>query len=311
MAQPATPGCIKGCIIVPIITILVLVIVVVGGAFIVLNMTPADLGIADVELFEGETFETLGLANVKFKEIPNFIKDLTNVDESKIVTNTYTEEDKTSANDNISGSNIKKKEDNTIDYSSIATDKIIYPTKQNVEYNDTTLAYIFNQMLADGAESSDDAVEFLKELNANINEVTIAPGENGYSLRIVASISLQSITGEVKAALKEAGIDGLISLPEKVFLVSYSDMEINAEGTLVTTSKSLKINDSDNPISQAIMKVLAKKANETAQEEGQQIDTSSNVVNDEIGKAFVSIVSNLGKPVELKEGAIVVETYTE
>lgn len=311
MAQPATPGFIKGCIIVPLITILVLVIVVVGAGLIVLNMTPADLGIADVELFDGETLTTLGLADVKLKEIPAFIKEIMNVEEDKIVTNAPKEEDKAAAENKIAGSSVQMKEDGvTIDYSSIVTDKIIYPTKQTIEYDDTTLAYIFNQMISDGAESSDEAIEFLQEIDASINEVTISKSEEGSSLRLVASIDLTSMTEELVSALKEAGVGNFIKLPEKAYLVSYSSITINEEG-LVTTSQSLKINDSDNPISKAIMKVLAKKANETAQEEGQQVDTNANVVNDKIGEAFVSIVSNLGKPVEIKDGAIAVETYTE
>ena len=311
MAQPATPGFIKGCIIVPLITILVLVIVVVGAGLIVLNMTPADLGIADVELFDGETLTTLGLADVKLKEIPAFIKDIMNVEEDKIVTNAPKEEDKVAAENKIAGSSVQMKEDGvTIDYSSIVTDKIIYPTKQTIEYDDTTLAYIFNQMISDGAESSDDAIEFLQEIDASINEVTISKSEEGSSLRLVASIDLTSMTEELVSALKEAGVGSFIKLPEKAYLVSYSSITINEEG-LVTTSQSLKINDSDNPISKAIMKVLAKKANETAQEEGQQVDTNANVVNDKIGEAFVSIVSNLGKPMDIKDGAIAVETYTE
>lgn len=310
MAQPATPGLIKGCIIAPLVTILVLVIVVVGGALIVLNMTPADLGIADLELFEGETLETLGLADVKLKEIPAFIKEIMNVDESKIVTNAPTEQDETAAKGNIAGSSIVK-EDGDIDYSSIITDKVIYLTKQNVEYSDTTLAYIFNQMIVDGAESNEDAIEFLKSVNASIGEVTIDKTESVATLRIVATIDLNSIIGEVKSALDEAGVGSFVTLPEKVFLVSYSEMTINEDGQLVTTSQSLKINDSDNPVSQAIMKVLAKTAQDIAKEEGQQVDTSENVVNAKIGEAFVAIVSNLGKPVEVKDAAIVVETYTE
>lgn len=309
MAQPSTPGLIKGCIIVPLVTILVLVLVVVGGGLIVLNMTPADLGLADVELFEGETLATLGLADVKLKEIPKFLKELMNPDETKILENQFdATQEQGKAEENIANSSVQKKENGDIDYSSIVTDKIIYPTKQNIEYNDTTLAYIFNQMVADGAESSDEAVEFLQELDASIAEVSIK--EDG-TLRIVAYIDLSSLTGELKQALDEAGVGSFVKIPERVYLVSYSGLSIDAEGKLVAESKSLKINDSDSPISNAIMKVLARKANEVAEDEGQQIDTSENVVNGKIGEAFVAVVSNLGKPIEVKAGAIVVETYTE
>ena len=133
----------------------------------------------------------------------------------------------------------------------------------------------------------------------------------GDRLRIVAYIELASLTDDLKSALDEAGVGSFVKIPDKVYLVSYSGLTIDAEGNLVTQSKSLKINDSDSPISTAIMKVLAKKANEVASEEGQQVDTSEAVVNGKIGEAFVAVVSNLGKPVEVKAGGIVVETYTE
>lgn len=309
MAQPSTPGFIKGCVIIPLIVVLVLVLVIVGGGLIVLNMTPADLGIADMELFEGETLASLGLADVKLKEIPKFLNELMNPDESKILENQFNAtEEQGKAEENIANSSVAKKENGDIDYSSIVTDKIIYPTKQNIEYKDTTLAYIFNQMVADGSESSDEAVEFLQELNASISEVSIK--EDG-TLRIVAYIELASLTDDLKSALDEAGVGSFVKIPDKVYLVSYSGLTIDAEGNLVTQSKSLKINDSDSPISTAIMKVLAKKANEVASEEGQQVDTSEAVVNGKIGEAFVAVVSNLGKPVEVKAGGIVVETYTE
>ncbi|MBO7178472.1 MAG: hypothetical protein J6V69_05165 [Clostridia bacterium] len=309
MAQPSTPGFIKGCVIVPLVTILVLVIVVVAGGLIVLNMTPADLGLADLELFEGETLASLGLADIKLKEIPKFLNELMNPDETKILENQFdATEEQGKAESNIADSSVAKKENGDIDYSSIVTDKIIYPTKQNIEYKDTTLAYIFNQMVADGAESSDEAVEFLKELNASISEVSIK--EDG-TLRIVAYIELASLTNDLKEELNEAGVGSFVKIPERVYLVSYSGLSLDAEGNLVTTSKSLKINDSDSPISTAIMKVLAKKADEVATEEGQQVDTSEAVVNGKIGEAFVAVVSNLGKPVEVRAGAIVVETYTE
>ncbi|MBQ8178421.1 MAG: hypothetical protein IJ033_04430 [Clostridia bacterium] len=311
MAQPATPGCLKGCIIGPIITIIAVILIIVIAAVVVVNLTPDQLGIADLELFEGETLRTLGLADVKIKDVFSFIDTLMNPNEEDIVQNPVDNEvEKGKADAAIEDSSVAKKDDGTIDYSSIVTDKIIYPTTQEITYSDTTLAYIFNQMVSDGAESSDEAIKFLQDLDAKINEVTIAKDGDNWSLRIVASIETTAIAGDINATLDEMGVGGLFTLPEKVYAVSYSTLSLGAEG-LETESVSLKINDSDNPMSKAIMKVLAKKANETAEQEGQEVDTSENAVNDEIGNAFVSVVTNLGKPIAIQEHAIVVETYTE
>lgn len=310
MAQPATPGCIKGCIIGPIIVVVVLILAIVIGAVVLVNLTPDQLGIADIELFEGETLRTLGLADVKIKDVFDFIDTIMNPNEDEIVQNPIDNEvEKGKADTAIEGSSVAKKDDGSIDYSSIVTDKIIYPTTQEITYSDTTLAYIFNQMVTDGAESSDEAIKFLQDLDAKIDEVTITKNGETWSLRIVASLETQAIAGDINATLDEMGVGGFFSLPDKVFAVSYSTLSL-AEDGLKTESVSLKINDSDSPVSQAIMKALAKKAKE-ATEDSQEVDTSEGAVNNEIGKAFVSVVTNLGKPVAIQEHAIVVETYTE
>ncbi len=311
MAQPATPGCVKGCIIGPIIAIVAIILIIVIAAVVVINMTPDQLGIADIELFEGETLRTLGLADVKIKDVFSFIDELMNPKESDIVKNPINNEvEKGKADAAIESSSVAKNDDGSINYASIANDKIIYSTTQEITYNDTTLAYIFNQMVSDGAESSDAAIKYLQDLDAKINEVTIVRNGETWSLRIVASIETTSIASEVNASLEEMGVGGLFGLPEKIYAVSYSTLSLG-EDSLTTESVSLKINDSDSPVSQAIMKVLTQKANDTAAQEGQVVDTSENAVNVEIGKAFVSVVTNLGKPIAIQEHAIVVETYTE
>lgn len=312
MAQVATPGCAKGCIIAPIVTVIVLILVVVIAFVVLINMTPADLGLADVDLFEGETLRSLGLADVKIKDLYGHIETLLNPKTEDIVLNPVNNEvEKGTADAAIEESSVAKKEDGSVDYSSIATDKVIYPTKKEITYKDTTLAYIFNQMVSDGAESSDEAIKYLQELNAIIDEVTITKDGETVALRVVASIKTDTIAGDVNAMLKEANIDGLFTLPEKVYAVSYSTLTINSDGMLVSNPVSLKINDSDNPLSKAIMKVLAKKANDIAEENGGEVDSSENAVNEQIGKAFCSVVSNLGQPKALNNNEIVVETYTE
>ncbi|MBO7155927.1 MAG: hypothetical protein J6V83_00820, partial [Clostridia bacterium] len=113
MAQPAHTGCLKGCIITPIITFIVLVLIIVIGVTVVLNMTPEKLGLADMELFEGETLRSLGLADVKIKEVFKLIKSIMDEpDESTIVTNKFdAQTEQTTTNSVVSGSNIVQADD--------------------------------------------------------------------------------------------------------------------------------------------------------------------------------------------------------
>lgn len=299
MAQPSHPGCLKGCIITPIITLVVIILIAVIGVTVVLNMTPEKLGIADMELFDGETLRSLGLAEVKIKEVFNLLKSIMDEpDEATIVTNKFDEQaEQSTTNNAVSGSNIVK-EDGSIDYVAMLENKVVYPEEKLITYNDTTLAYIFNQMIADGSADSDEAIKFIKELNAVINEVSIIKAGDATTLRIVASISTGSIAEEVNATLKENGagfVANMFKLPEKIYLVSYLNLSANEQGELVTSSQSIKINDTDNAVSEAIFKVLSKKAEEVAEDEGQEVNTDRNVVNSKIGEAFVAIVKNLGK----------------
>lgn len=310
MAQPVTPKCLRGCIIAPLVTIIVLILVIVIATVVVLNMTPDQLGIADVEVFDGETFRTLGLADIKFKDFAKHLDALLNANEDEIVQNPVDETaEKENADTAVEDSSVSKKSDGSIDYSSILQDKITYSTEQQITYKDTTLAYIFNQILEDGAVSNDDAVKFLKDINASISEVTISKNGGNATLRIVVCIDTKSIKEEVKSSLDEVGAGRYITIPDKVFLVSYQTLDVNADNALVTSSVSLKINDKDNPLSDAIFKVLAKRTQEVANQNNLSADTSKEAVNNEIGKAFVSIVTNLGEPVAINEHEIVVKTY--
>lgn len=74
-----------------ILITLVLIVVLVAVAFVVvINLTPRQLGLADMQI-EGQTFEELGIADVKIINIYKSIKSLSEVEEDKVVTNKYDE----------------------------------------------------------------------------------------------------------------------------------------------------------------------------------------------------------------------------
>lgn len=277
-----------------LISILVIVIVIVVAGAVVLNLTPEQLGFADMELFEGQTLRDLGLANVKLIEAYKLLKAMLTPNEAEIVTNPYVEAtEAVNSTSNLANSNVAVDENGKPDYTSIATDPVIYDKEYLISYSDTTLAYIFNQMIVGGIENSDteESIEFLKELNAKIEEVTITGAGADAKLRIVVSIDISSIKAEVEEEL--GALANIVPIPEKIFIVNYSKITADANGYVVATGETIRINDAESQIADAIFKVLGEKAEETT---GETIEgNGQNQVSKTIGDAFSDIVKNLGR----------------
>ena len=304
MAQAATPKCLKGCCLSTIITILLIVVFIGVAVAVVLNMTPDKLGIADIafDFLGGKTLRDYGLADVKIKEAFKLLKEIMNPDEDAIVTNRYDESsDGASARDNTANSSVVK-QDGSYDYASIVSEKVVYDKAYLKNYNDTTLAYMFDSMISSaetGIEAEGDpdstGVKFLRELSANVNEVTIKEADGGYTLRIVASISLAPLKQDFEEALKSANIpQSLVKLPDRIYIVSYGTVTADAEGKLVATPVDIRINDVENAVADVLFAVLAENASEAAGESDSEAVDKNNI-NGEILDAFAGIINNLGR----------------
>ncbi len=273
-----------------LIFVVVIVVLVVAAVFTVANLTPNQLKLGDYEIYEGNSLNDLGLGDTKFKEVYYLYKDLSNVEEDKIVTNGYdATEEKTTAETTLEDSNIPKNTSGEPDYTSIVTTPVTYDNKYVINYSDTTLAYIFDSIISQGSQtsSSDANINFLKDLNANIDEFTITDKTTYFQMRLVMSIETSAIKNQINEAL--GSFASYVTLPERLYIVSYNKLSADNKGVLTTTSESIKINDSDNQVSQVIFQVLAKNIS------GSSSDNDSDAINNVIGSAFSSIVSNLGK----------------
>ena len=306
MAQPATPKCLKGCCLTILIIVLLVVVLIGVSVAVVLNMTPDRLGIADIafDFLGGKTLRDYGLADVKLKEAVKLFKEIMNPDEDKIITNRFDEStDKPAAQSNADNSSMAK-EDGSYDFSSAVSGKVVYDKVYLKRYLDTTLAYMFDSMISsaeNGVEAEGDpdstGVKFLRDINANVNEVTISASGNGYTLRIVASISLETLQDELKNALADAKIpQSLIKIPDRIYIVSYATISADGEGRLVTVPQDIRVNDVENVVADAIFAVLADSAADAAGDNADAIDVSDkNDINAEILKAFASVINNLGR----------------
>lgn len=277
-----------GCLGKTLISLLVIVVVLVVAVVTLLHLTPNHFKLGDVQI-AGTSINELGLGDTKFIDIIKSFLDLKKPDESAIVTNPPTPEDKAAVMDKVeAGSSITLKEDGTPDFSSIATDPIVYDKEYLISYTDKELAGLFQNIITDAKAKQDapDSIKFLADLDATIASITISNKSNGKAdMRIVAKINLGSLKDDI---LKNLPAFLGNQLPDTVYIATYGTISANITGDVIYTHVDCLINDKDDALSTAIFKVIASKAN-------LENDQDPKVaVGSKVGAGFKQVVGNLG-----------------
>lgn len=254
-------------------------VIIVGVAFVVLvNMTPRKLGFASLNI-QGVTIEDLGLADEKIWDIAMGFKGFANPKEDEIITNPYNEvEDKKDADKALEGSKVSS------DYSAIAAGKVTYKKRYLKNYKDTTLAYIFNQIVKSTTDTN-ESVQFVKELGLNLAEVTINKTSAEMTLNTVSKANVEKYKTQIEDTLGAA--KSFITIPKEAYFASEFTFTVDTEtGKMITTSKNMVLNgDNDSVISKAIFTILMNALGK---------DYTIESFNEEFGKGFSTIIYNLG-----------------
>lgn len=297
MAQPTTNGILKFLFKAIILPIIVFVLVVGIAVLVVGNMTPTQLGVADLEFAEGMSITSLGFADTKIFDIIKMFRTLfaePNLED--IVSNPPDEAvEGPIVEGNLSGSALGT--GGTIDYLAIADNEVVYDKEYLYEYNDTTLAYMLNQIIKQGSEQAgegedQEAAQAFKDINANVEEIIINVAGEERTMRFVISINVTSLIAEATAQANNPAIEfALNRLPEKVYMVSEFTLSADATGKLVMVSDALRINDQENAISELLLGILAGKV----EGEGGEGGENTNVINDGFAEIVTKLVGNLGK----------------
>ena len=280
--------CITGLIVVAAIVVLLVVAVV-----IVLNMTPAQLKLTEIEV-GGVTLTDLGLADTKLIDIIKQLKELTSVKGENIVKNPFNaEEEKIKAEEDLRGSSAGS------NYSIIFTENVVYPNSYVKTFKDTTLAYIVDKAITDTSKDSDDKLASeLKESGVSVKEITIGKTCDVGTLSIVAQLN-------VKKYLEEASIPNLFDL-DGIYLTVNATFTVGEEGEnagkMQAESKEILINGTNNAITKALVKAVSK--------------TFSDSTGEDLGQAMASAISSvvnhlgfIGSSTKDDDGISLVPTY--
>ena len=247
-------GC-KICCITSLIVILLIVAVIAVSLFVI---TPNMINIGDtkIEQLNNKSLNELGFGDLTLFKIIKELVSMKNVKESDVVKNGYdsTEE---SSNTETNFANVDGYDKDTFDYTSLATTDgmLKYDNQYLLSYKDTTIAYIFNEIVSsassDAADSTDADLQKAADLKLNIKELTLTKTTDGdFYMRIVASFDTAPIS-------EQLGESGSSILPENIYLVSNIKTSVDSTGKLVFSDGTIGINgDTNTPTGKAILNMV-------------------------------------------------------
>lgn len=298
MAQPTSNGILKFLFKAIVLPIIVIVLIVGIGVVVLGSMTPAQLGVADLEFAEGVSIRSMGFADMKIFDIIKEFKNLfSEPNLEDIVSNAPDPEvEEPIVELNLRGSSAASV-GGEIDYLKIAENAVIYAEELLLEYNDTTIAFLINEIISAGSEQAgeegeEEAVEAFKELNAKVEEIIINVEGTERTMRFVISLNIETMIQEATEQADNPALNfALRAVPSKVYMVSDLLVSADANGKLVFVSEDLRINDQVNQISEIILGLLSEMIDSENPEEG----SAEEVINKGFGEIVGHVVGNLGK----------------
>ncbi len=280
MAKERSRG--KSCCLSILLTLVIIIVIIAAGVIVLLNLTPNRVKLGDTVIYEENTLNSIGLGDTKFKEIIKGIYSLTNVpDESDIIKNPYDP----SSEKNVASKLLGVSDD--YNYFLLLGQKVTYSTQKQLTYNNTTLGYIFNEVVQN---ATDGDLALLKEAGITIKEISFTLDKSGEfaKLKIIGSFS-------VPDEFKIDPTGKIIKLPEKIYIVSNLTFTVNGDGIIETKPQSISLNsDEENDVSKALIALITNKVVEQSDVDSDETLNGADILNNSLGAAFSAVIGNLG-----------------
>lgn len=297
MAHSANTGscCLRSCLT-SLIVLLVIVALIVGGIWYVLNMTFDELGIADEPIFGETTIRQLGLADKKIIDVIKALNDiLKEPNESDIVHNPY---NRLEAEANIAGELglIIPKKNGKPDYAALMNGNLATEDgRYLVTLLDTDIAYLM-QTIIEQAEDNDN-MEAVREQPMNIREVTIKEINDKYSLKVIVKLDLAYMMDDLTAQLESLpGSNMLINaIPKAIYFIGTSEITVDEFGKVNVSNKQLSVNGTTNFLIDIIMENLNKKVSEGENLPGEEDADFGELLAEALSESFVILIDNIGE----------------
>jgi len=273
-----------GCCLAFVIVLVVIIGLLIGGTYYVLNMTFDELGLSDQELVNGKTVAELGLSDVKIIDVYKFITSIMEgvPDESTIVTHPFSESDLTTLKGKLGDSNIIDETGEFV-FDDVDGGFVLFPDATPITFLDKELAALFNEMIDLGMDeaNSDEQQQVADEEGGDVTppelsirevKITVNAGGDGATIRTVLKIDITEIKGQMIETVPSQ-LQNYIQLGDAIYIITESEISANNEGRLQAgDNHTITINNIPQAISNPFLNFLGNAIAEGNEEEIVGID---------------------------------------
>lgn len=244
----------KKCCIRTFISLLIIVVLIAVAVIVLLNLTPAQLKLADKQI-AGTSLAENGLGDVKLIKIAQGIRALSKK-ESAVVKNGFApEQEKPRLDEFFEGSSYA----DATQYAGIGESTVEFNRRYMRVMADTTLAYIVNDVIGEeyklGTDNSTSALR--------VREVTITKSINDDkavgNMHVVVGVHTSTFLGSVVDMVKKVKV---IKLPEYVYVTIDATFDVGTDGAekgkvLIKETTAYAGGDENNALNTLLFKRLA------------------------------------------------------
>lgn len=294
MAKDRRSGscCLKGCLAI-LITFILIIGLIVGAVYYVLNKTPDELGFADQQLLGEMSMRDLGLADTKLidivKAVYGFLKEPS---ESDIVSNPFNPSESAANLEAELGHLLPPDSQGDPDYSVLGDSFNTGADRYLVTLKDTDIAYLIDSMLEKVDEDGDVPP-------IHVREVTISKVGAKYKLRVVVKLDLLGLKDEINESINEQGLPPYVAtqlsgmIPNAIYFISEGDLLVDSAGIATVENQELTVNGAQNILLDIIMQVINQE-NSNGEQEGEGEDMMD-LLGSALSEGICQVINSIGE----------------
>lgn len=284
----------KKCCVRTLITLLVFIVLIAVGVIVLLNLTPAQLHVADISI-GGTTLADNGLGDVKLIKLVQGARGLTKK-ESAVVNNPYKASDEDSrVQAYFAGSNFAE----AASYRDLFDQSVVYDKRYKRTLYDTTLAYLLDKAMGEQYTLSDGSGKTTAMFT--VREVTVSRSfvneeQEVGNMRVVIGVPTSAFVGGLATIVDKVKV---IKMPEHVYMVFDATFTVgtedSAQGKIIFGDVTASIGgDKSNALNDVVFAKIAKTMQLSPAGEGAAGKTEVSNLVFEKAAAFINHLGAIG-----------------
>ncbi len=270
-----------------------IVVVAIALCVVLAQLSPKQIGVEQEIIINGKSWQELGLADIKVKDLLPLVISLFN-DNSFLAQNSPSEQDGVDADNCFRNSTVYSQ---PVNYGLLVENQCIFQTKHQFYLSEKQLCYVANSALSqlvepqkegdvspilqqDVMDNLQNVLVVMQQFNVVICGLSLEEAEGSLHCKVVLSLDISNYVGQFDV-LGDA-------ISKTVFVVLDYKAEVDTDGKLVFSDGTLSINGQDTQISTLVLDALLLVFSNDVVATSEQLTST-------IGIFATTVVNNVGK----------------